>query len=491
MISALSLRGLAGTLAIISPLVWAHGFITEPPSRGYSCNIGQNVGCGDVQYEPQSLEAPTGFPNSGPADGKIGSAGAARFGQLDEQTAVRWKKTSIKPGDNTITWKFTAAHPVNNWRYYMTKQDWDPNQPLTRASFDLTPFCKIDGKMALPQTITSKTCNVPNRTGYQVILAVWEVADTPNSFYNLIDVDFAGGSDTGGGGGGSNTPAVIDTWAKEVGNIQPLVDLKRGDSVKLRVFDSRGERSDLSIPYTIESDESGAKNVWAHDFADKINTSQQLVRAGQKEGSDIFNSVYGNNTVYATEASGINHTEIQIDQQPVPVTSSITVTGVEQSYTTKQSGDLTLAFNVSVNGKLTVETSVYDSAHVQKVYESTEMNNDNKSFSLAMKGLASGNYGLLVVGKDENGNVQQQIVKFTVTVPSSSSGGGSTNYDAVFPEKITTYKGGTKVLQPKDGKVYQCKPAPYSGFCKQWSATATGFEPGVGASWEMAWTLVK
>lgn len=489
MIPVLSLRGLVGTLIIISPLVWAHGFISEPPSRAYACSLGQNVDCGDVEYEPQSLEAPTGFPNSGPADGKMGSAGSARFTPLDEQTAVRWKKVSMKPGDNTFTWKFTAAHPVNNWRYYITKQDWDPNQPLTRASFDLNPFCKIDGKMAMPQTITSKSCNVPNRTGYQVILGVWEVADTPNSFYNLIDVDFSGSEETGGSG--SNTPTVVDTWAKEVGNIQPFVVLRRGDSVKLRVFDSRGERSDLSIPYTIESDEGGAKNVWAHDFADKINTSQQLIRAGQKAGADQFNSVYGSNTVYATEASGINHTEIQIDQQPVPVTSSVTVTGVEQAYTTNQSGDVTLAFNVAVSGKLTVETSVYDSAHIQKIYESAEMDNNHKSFSLTMKGLTSGNYGLLVVGKDANGNVQQQIVKFTVTVPSSSSGGGSTNYDAVFPEKITTYKGGTKVLQPKDGKVYQCKPAPYSGFCKQWSATATGFEPGVGGSWEMAWILVK
>ncbi|MGV2805610.1 chitin-binding protein, partial [Clostridium perfringens] len=36
-------------------------------------------------------------------------------------------------------------------------------------------------------------CNVPSRTGYQVILAVWEIADTGNAFYNVIDVNFTGG----------------------------------------------------------------------------------------------------------------------------------------------------------------------------------------------------------------------------------------------------------------------------------------------------------
>ena len=43
------------------------------------------------------------------------------------------------------------------------------------------------------------------------------------------------------------------------------------------------------------------------------------------------------------------------------------------------------------------------------------------------------------------------------------------------------------MLQPRDGQVYECKAWPYSGFCVQWSANATQFEPGVGSNWGEAW----
>ena len=34
------------------------------------------------------------------------------------------------------------------------------------------------------------TCDLPQRTGYQVIAAEWDVGDTAASFFNVIDVDF-------------------------------------------------------------------------------------------------------------------------------------------------------------------------------------------------------------------------------------------------------------------------------------------------------------
>lgn len=44
-----------------------------------------------------------------------------------------------------------------------------------------------------------------HRTGYQVIYGVWEIADTTNSFYQAIDVDF--GND--GTVRTDETPAVV------------------------------------------------------------------------------------------------------------------------------------------------------------------------------------------------------------------------------------------------------------------------------------------
>jgi len=170
--------------------VSAHGYVDSPASRAIQCKNKVNTDCGAIIYEPQSLEAPKGWPNAGPADGKIASAGGI-FPKLDEQSATRWAKVNVTPGPMTFTWKLTAAHSTASWKYYITKPDWNPNAPLSRASFDLTPFCSLPYSGQPPFTF-SHTCDLPVRTGYHVILAVWEVADTANAFYNVIDVNFAG-----------------------------------------------------------------------------------------------------------------------------------------------------------------------------------------------------------------------------------------------------------------------------------------------------------
>lgn len=180
-------------MILLSEQASAHGWVDGPASRAILCKNGQNTDCGAIVYEPQSLEAPKGFPNAGPADGKIASANGA-FPKLDEQSANRWTKVNFSAGTNTFTWKFTAPHATANWKYYITKPGWDPNAPLTRNSFDLTPFCTVNYGGVQPPFTYSHTCNVPERTGYHVILAVWEIADTANAFYNVIDVDFGGGN---------------------------------------------------------------------------------------------------------------------------------------------------------------------------------------------------------------------------------------------------------------------------------------------------------
>lgn len=180
---------------LIADKVSAHGYIESPGSRGYLCSTGKNKDCGAIIYEPQSLEAYKGFPAAGPADGKIASAGGA-FPKLDEQTATRWSKVNMSSGVNTFKWTIEANHATTSWKYYITNQNWNPNAPLSRAQFDLTPFCNVPYKGKQPGFTYTDTCTVPSRTGYQVILAVWEIADTANAFYNVIDADFGGGGTT-------------------------------------------------------------------------------------------------------------------------------------------------------------------------------------------------------------------------------------------------------------------------------------------------------
>ncbi|WP_334078186.1 lytic polysaccharide monooxygenase [Paenibacillus sanfengchensis] len=178
-------------MVLLSEKASAHGYVDSPGSRAILCKNGQNTDCGAIIYEPQSLEAPKGFPAAGPADGKIASAGGI-FPKLDEQSATRWSKVNISSGPNTFTWDLKVPHATSSWKYYITKPGWNPNAPLSRNSFDLTPFCSVDYGGARPPYTYSDTCNVPERSGYHVILAVWEIADTANAFYNVIDVNFGG-----------------------------------------------------------------------------------------------------------------------------------------------------------------------------------------------------------------------------------------------------------------------------------------------------------
>jgi chitin-binding protein len=200
---------LAVATLLASSAAWSHGFVYDPPSRALLCNHisnfpevnpGQrNVNCGNIQYEPQSLEADQGYPKAGTLlDGKIASANSTRGGELDAQSMDRWVKTPISSGYNVFKWNFTAPHPATKYEYFITKNNWNPNQPLTRASFEDKPFCMVDGKGLRPGAGKSveHTCDVPKRDGYQIILAAWTVDDTTKAFYNVLDVDFAGHNPT-------------------------------------------------------------------------------------------------------------------------------------------------------------------------------------------------------------------------------------------------------------------------------------------------------
>lgn len=189
-ITGLALAGLICGGAVAP--AFAHGYISDPDPAGVDARatIAANS-VGSVQYEPQSLEAPKGFPAGGPADGKIASAGGLFGGVLDEQTSTRWVKNNVSPGPLTIKWKYTAPHNTSKWSYYITKQGWNQNAPLTRASLELITDVAHDGSPA--STNPNHVVNIPsNRSGYHVLLAVWDVSNTTNAFYNVVDLNISG-----------------------------------------------------------------------------------------------------------------------------------------------------------------------------------------------------------------------------------------------------------------------------------------------------------
>ena len=143
----------------------AHGYVSSPPSRQANCASGAVADCGDVVYEPQSVEAPKGS--------KECNGGGSRFAVLNDN-GRSWPRASV--GQTVeFNWILTARHSTATWEYFVGDR--------LLASFD-------DGG-AQPGATKQHTVNMGGLTGQQTVLARWNVADTAMAFYACVDVNIA------------------------------------------------------------------------------------------------------------------------------------------------------------------------------------------------------------------------------------------------------------------------------------------------------------
>ncbi|BAU83494.1 chitin-binding protein [Streptomyces laurentii] len=190
-IAAVALGVAAASLLSVSGAS-SHGYTDAPISRQKLCADRTVRNCGDIQWEPQSVEGPKGFPSGGPSDGTICAGGNSRFAQLDDQRAGAWPATKVTAGQSyTFRWQFTARHATTDFRYYITKNGWDSSRPLTRAALDPQPFLVVPYNNQQPPATLSHSGVIPaGKTGRHMILGVWTIADTGNAFYACSDVQF-------------------------------------------------------------------------------------------------------------------------------------------------------------------------------------------------------------------------------------------------------------------------------------------------------------
>ncbi|GAA2982845.1 lytic polysaccharide monooxygenase auxiliary activity family 9 protein [Streptomyces fulvorobeus] len=183
---------IAGASMFATSSASSHGYTDSPISRQKLCANGTVSGCGNIQWEPQSVEGPKGFPAAGPADGKICSGGNGGFAALDDPRGGNWPATKVTGGQGySFRWQFTARHSTSDFRYYITKNGWNSTQPLTRAALESQPFMTVPyGNQQPPSTLTHQGTIPTLKSGKHIILAVWNVADTGNAFYACSDVQF-------------------------------------------------------------------------------------------------------------------------------------------------------------------------------------------------------------------------------------------------------------------------------------------------------------
>ena len=190
-------------LMLSSKKGYAHGYVESPPARAFFYsgrnNNASEAMVGTAAWNPNSLgrHRNNGWPDTpqSPPDGQLASAGCLHgCPQLDIQTATRWHKTNITPGWNEFTWFYTAWHATESWQFFITRQGWDQNAPLSRASFDLNPiyFEPYRGENPGSGGRTRHRVWIPeDRSGYHVVYAVWTTTIGQNSetFYNVIDLN--------------------------------------------------------------------------------------------------------------------------------------------------------------------------------------------------------------------------------------------------------------------------------------------------------------
>ncbi|MFD5031939.1 lytic polysaccharide monooxygenase [Streptomyces sp. NPDC058220] len=181
----------AGVSLLATGSASSHGYTDNPLSRQKLCANGTVTNCGNIQWEPQSVEGPKGFPAGGPADGKICSGGNSQFAQLDDPRGGTWPTTKVSGGQSyNFRWQFTARHATTDFKYYITKSGWNPSQPLTRAALDSQPFLTVPYNNQQPPATLSHSGTLPSKSGRHMIVAVWTIADTANAFYSCSDVQF-------------------------------------------------------------------------------------------------------------------------------------------------------------------------------------------------------------------------------------------------------------------------------------------------------------
>ncbi|GAA2493581.1 lytic polysaccharide monooxygenase [Winogradskya humida] len=162
-----ALGAIGSTLAVASPAL-AHGYVSAPPSRQALCASGAVKDCGQIQFEPQSVEGVKGLKS---CDG-----GVSQFSILADESR-NWPAKSV--GTNvTFTWVMTARHRTADWQYFI----------------DGKKVATVNGNNQQPDAVVTHNIDLSAFPGKQTVLAVWNIGDTANAFYSCIDLNVGGGS---------------------------------------------------------------------------------------------------------------------------------------------------------------------------------------------------------------------------------------------------------------------------------------------------------
>jgi len=218
-VAAVGLAPLALTALAAAPAA-AHGSMGDPVSRvaqcyaegpespkSDACKAAVAAGGTQALYDWNGIRIgdANGQHQALIPDGRLCSANNEEFKGLDLARAD-WPATSVSSGSYTFKYRVTAPHK-GTFKVYVTKAGYDPTQPLAWDDLDLSnPVATATDPVASGGFYTFSG-TLPQRSGRQLLYAVWQRSDSPEAFYSCSDVTFGGGSGSSGATSGPTPTA--------------------------------------------------------------------------------------------------------------------------------------------------------------------------------------------------------------------------------------------------------------------------------------------
>ncbi|MBP4044698.1 lytic polysaccharide monooxygenase [Chromobacterium violaceum] len=271
-------------LSCLSVPLWAHGTMEIPINRTYSCFLegpeapktpacqaAKQAGGTQAMYDWNGInQNPSGDNHQAVVpDGTLCGGGKAEFKGFN-LAREDWRTTNIVPdanGNYEFIYKATAPHATKYFKFYVTKNGWNPTQALKWSDLEL--FGTVNGN---PQQDAGKryhmTLKLPQgKTGKHIIFNVWKRSDSEEAFYSCSDVNF----------GGDAAPPTANPW-KEIGSVASRENLPAGSSATLRVFDGQGRDAEK---HTVALNASSGQTAnWPYELAQKVNAASRAIRIG-------------------------------------------------------------------------------------------------------------------------------------------------------------------------------------------------------------------
>lgn len=159
-------------------------------------------------------------------DGQLCSGGNDTYSGYD-QARADWPYTSLTAGaEIRLAYNAWAPHP-GEFRLHVTKEGYDPNQPLTWDDLEEQPFTTYSAETPNATDQVNQTpeyawtATLPARSGPHVIYSIWQRFDSDETFYGCSDVRFDGGSGEVVGIGPAGAQTLADLAPAAPGVDQP------------------------------------------------------------------------------------------------------------------------------------------------------------------------------------------------------------------------------------------------------------------------------